>query len=98
MNAEIVSLGKQFRLGVLSSGKFAPRQGLSNEEYLLEMLRAEAQSRDKKAEAERIKQARLPTYKGFEEFDTDFQKGITREQLNTLQSSNGSTPCTIWCS
>ena len=45
------------------------------EEYLLALFRAEAESRDKKAEAGRIKQARLPTYKGFDEFDTNFQKG-----------------------
>jgi len=84
MNSEIISLAKQFHIGILSHGKFMPQQGLSNEEYLLELFRAEAESRDKKAEAERIKQARLPTYKGFDEFDTNFQKGITREQLNTL--------------
>ena len=84
MNPEIMTLAKQFHIGVLSRGKFMPQQGLSNEEYLLEILRAEAESRDKKAEAERIKQARLPTYKGFDEFDTSFQKGITREQLDTL--------------
>lgn len=84
MNPEIMTLAKQFHIGILSRGKFMPQQGLSNEEYLLEILRAEAESRDKKAEAERIKQARLPTYKGFDEFDTNFQKGITREQLDTL--------------
>jgi len=84
MNPEIISLAKQFHIGILSNGKFMPQQGLSNEEYLLEILRAEAESRDKKAETERIKQARLPTYKGFDEFDTNFQKGVTKEQLNTL--------------
>jgi DNA replication protein DnaC len=68
----------------ITHGKFTPPEGLSNEMYLLELLRAEAQARDKRAEAERIKQARLPTYKGFDEFDAGFQKGISRQQLDTL--------------
>jgi DNA replication protein DnaC len=50
----------------------------------LAVLRAEAEERQKRAEAERIKQARLPTYKDFDEFDTDFQKCVSREQLHTL--------------
>jgi len=84
MNAEIISFAKQYHFGVLTRGHFHPKDGLSNEEYLLDLFRAEAEEREKRAEAERVKQARLPTYKGFDEFDTDFQKSITREQLNTL--------------
>ena len=84
MKAETISFAKQFNLGVLHRGKFIPAEGLSNEEYLLSIFRAEAEERQKRAEAERMKQARLPAYKGFDEFDADFQKSITREQLNTL--------------
>jgi DNA replication protein DnaC len=84
MSAEIVSLAKQLHLGILSHGKFTPDAGLSNEAYLLSMLRAETDSRDKRAEAERIRQAGLPAYKSFQEFDTGFQKGISPEQLDTL--------------
>ncbi|MGI6668352.1 MAG: hypothetical protein ACOX4M_02625 [Acetivibrionales bacterium] len=47
MNSEIISLAKQFHIGILSHGKFMPQQGLSNEEYLLELFRAEAESRQK---------------------------------------------------
>ena len=83
-SAEISSLAKQLHLGVLSRNKFAPEEGLSNEAFLLSVLRSEMESRDKHAEAERIKQARLPAYKSFEEFDTNFQKGVSREQLSTL--------------
>jgi len=87
MTSELISLAKRFHLSVISQGKFSQnRDGLTGEEYLLELLRAEADSREKLAIAERKKQARLPTYKGFKEFDTDFQKGITREQLITLES------------
>lgn len=86
MNREILTLAKQFHLSVLSGGKFTPGESLSGEQCLLEVLRAERDARDKRAEAERVKQARLPTYKSFEEFDTDFQKGVTRQQLDTLAS------------
>jgi DNA replication protein DnaC len=85
MNAELTSLAKQFHLSVLSSGKFEinPEGG---EKCILEILRAEADFREKRAKAERAKQARLPTFKDFKEFDTNFQKGITPEQLVTLES------------
>jgi hypothetical protein len=95
MNAEVMSLGKQFHLGVLSSGNFTARQGLSNEEYLLEMLRAEAQARDKKAESERVKQARLLHTRGSKNLTLTFRKALHASSLTLLQSSNGLTPCTI---
>ena len=85
MNAELVSLAKQFHLSVLSGGKFASSHN-DGEACILEVLRAEALAREKRAIAERTKQARLPTFKGFEEFDTDFQKCVTREQLAKLES------------
>jgi len=87
MTSELISLAKRFHLSVVTQSKFMQsNNGLNGEEYLLEVLRAEAAAREKRAIAERAKQARLPTYKGFKEFDTDFQKGITREQLVTLES------------
>jgi DNA replication protein DnaC len=84
MNPEIIKYAKQFYIRVLATGAIEPEQGLSNEEYLLSIFRAEAKEREEKAIKERLKQARFPTYKGFEEFDCDFQKGLTREQLNML--------------
>ena len=85
MRAELISLAKQFHLSVLSGGKFASSH-TDGEEAILELLRAEATAREKRAIAERTKAARLPTFKSFSEFDTDFQKCITKEQLNTLES------------
>jgi len=85
MNAELISLAKQFHLSVLSGGRFASSFE-TGDACILEVLRAEAAAREKRAIAERTKQARLPTYKGFSEFDTDFQKGVTREQLTTLEA------------
>lgn len=84
MKPEIITLAKQLHLGVLTHNRFNFPDSLSSEDLVLELLRAEVNERDGKAEAERIRQARLPTYKGFDEFDTNFQKGVTREQLNTL--------------
>jgi DNA replication protein DnaC len=81
----MISLAKQLHLSVLTRGKFEPKDGLSNEEFLFWLLRQEADSRSKRAEAERVKQARLPDDKTFEGFDTGFQKGISKEQLDTLQ-------------
>ena len=83
MNAELISLSKQFHLSVLSGEKFTSSFECG-EDCILEMLRAEAAAREKRATAERTKQARLPTYKGFDEFDTIFQKGVTRELFTTL--------------
>jgi len=84
MNSELISLAKQFRLKSLGSGKFKPDKNLSNEDYLLELLRFEAKLRQERAAAELIKQARFPTFKGFDEFDTDFQKGISKKEIDTI--------------
>ena len=84
MFGELMALAKQFHISVLTSGNFVTVEGLSNEEYLLEVLRAESKLREERATAERLRLAKLPTYKGFEEFDTDFQKGVTATQLETL--------------
>jgi DNA replication protein DnaC len=84
MKAEIISLAKSLRLSELTHGRFKPEGNLSNEEYLLDLLRFEVHAREQRAEADRIKQARIPAYKSFDDFDTEFQKGITKEQLETL--------------
>jgi DNA replication protein DnaC len=84
MTPELISLAKQFRISVLSSGKFNSRGDLSNEDYLLEILRAERAAREERQTKERLKQARLPAFKSFDEFDTNFQKGITKKHLELL--------------
>jgi len=85
LNPQTLSLAKQLHLSVLTRGKFQAEDGLSNEDFLFSLLRQEVDSRDKRAEAERIKQARLPDEKSFSDFDTGFQKGISKEQLDTLE-------------
>jgi DNA replication protein DnaC len=84
MTPEVISLARQFRISVLTTGKFVASDDLSNEEYLLEILRAEQLAREERAVKERLKQARLPAFKSFDNFDTNFQKGVTRKQLDLL--------------
>lgn len=48
------------------------------------MLQKEARFREERATAERLKQAKFPSFKSFDEFDTEFQKGVTKKQLQTL--------------
>jgi DNA replication protein DnaC len=85
MTNELISLAKQFRISVLYDDKFKAADGLTGEDYLLELFRSEAKLRLERATAERIKQAKLPSFKSFDEFDTDFQKSVSREQLNILE-------------
>jgi len=67
-----------------STEKTKIEEGLTNEEYLLAILRSESKYREEVAVNERIKKACLSTFKSFEEFDTDFQGCVTRNQLDTL--------------
>jgi DNA replication protein len=84
MNSEIITLAKRFRLSAITNGSFNPPDGLDYNGYLLELLRAELALREENATKVRIKQAKLPTYKNFEEFDTNFQKGVSGYQLEML--------------
>jgi DNA replication protein DnaC len=84
MNPEIVSLAKQFHFGVISQNKFAVPEELGGEELILSLFRSEAKSREERAAADRLKQAKFPADKKFENFDTDFQKGITARELEIL--------------
>jgi len=61
MKAELISLAKQFHLSVLSGGKFVSSYD-DGENCILEVLRAEAVARERRAIAERTKQAGLPAF------------------------------------
>jgi DNA replication protein DnaC len=84
MNQEIIELARKFRIGVISSGVYTPPSGLSNEEYLLAILKAESTAREERTAAERLRLARFPARKSFDEFDTGFQKGISQSEIDTL--------------
>ena len=76
MNAveQIHSYAKQLGLSNMSSKPFGfLDEPLSNEAFLVECLKEEVAYREERAKARRIKQARLPTYKGFDEFDMTFK-------------------------
>lgn len=86
---QIRSYAKQLGLGNLSKRAFEfLNEPVSNEEYLAKCLHEEILYREEKAKQRRIKQACLPTYKAFEIFDTEFQKGITDWQLKQLSELN----------
>lgn len=87
--ALIRQYAKQLRLNNLSNKTFDfLSEPVSNEVFLKNCLQEEVMHRDEKAKKRRIRQACLPTYKGFEEFDTDFQKGISDWQLKQLSDLN----------
>lgn len=87
--AQIHTFAKQLKLSNLADRTFDfLSEPISNEDFLVNCLREEIEYREEKAKARRIKQAQLPTYKGFETFDTEFQKGITDWQLNQLAALN----------
>lgn len=91
MNAieQIRIFAKQLGLSQLTNKTFEfLNEPMSNEEFLANCLQEEIQYREEKAKLRRIKQACLPTYKGFETFDTDFQKGITDWQIKQLSALN----------
>jgi len=86
---QIHALAKQLGMSNMANKSFgfldAP---MTNEEFLAACLKEEVEYREGKAKQRRIKQAQLPAYKSFEEFDTDFQKGITDWQLTQLSALN----------
>jgi DNA replication protein DnaC len=84
MDPEIISLAKQFHFGVISQNKYTAPKDLTGEEFILDLFRAEAKSREDRAAADRLRQAKFPAYKSFDEFDTGFQKGVTSKELEIL--------------
>lgn len=57
---------------------------ISYQDLLLDILQAEINLKDKKAQERRIKNAGFPVLKTIEEFDLKFQRSITNRQINRL--------------
>jgi DNA replication protein DnaC len=84
---KIHACAKQLGLSNLANKTFGfLDEPVSNEDFLIDCLNEEIAYREEKAKQRRIKQAQLPTYKGFDAFDTEFQKGITDWQLKQLEA------------
>jgi DNA replication protein DnaC len=84
MNSELMKMARICRLSELSSGRFELGKKAEHEQFLYQLLKAEVDAREKRAQAERIRQAHLPGYKTFEDFDTGFQTGISKDELEIL--------------
>ena len=86
---QIHALAKQLGLSNLANHPFELfPEPISNEDFLIRCLKDEIAYREHKAKERRIKQAQIPTYKGFENFDITFQPGITSWQLRQLAALN----------
>lgn len=84
---KIHACAKQLGLSNLAGKAFGfLDEPMSNEDFLIDCLNDEIAYREEKAKQRRIKQAQLPAYKGFDTFDTEFQKGITDWQLKQLSA------------
>ncbi len=56
----------------------------SYQDILIKILESEIELRDKKAQERRLKNAGFPVIKKIEDFDLDFQRSITKKQINRL--------------
>lgn len=85
----IHTLAKQLGLSNLANHQFEllPEE-ISNEDFLIRCLKDELAYREQRAKERRVKQAQIPTYKAFDTFDTNFQKGVTDWQLRQLAALN----------
>ena len=57
---------------------------LSYHDLIIELLKGEIEQRNRKAQERRLKQAGFPVIKTIESFDTEFQRSITKKQINRL--------------
>ena len=64
----------------------AAKEGWKYSEYLLEVLKLEADNRAKRSRATLTKMAGFPTIKTLEQFDFDFTVGVNRRQIEELST------------
>lgn len=62
----------------------ADNKDLSYHDLIIELLKGEIEQRNRKAQERRLKQAGFPVIKTIESFDTEFQRSITKKQINRL--------------
>lgn len=72
-------------MSVLSQDKFSIEP--EKERFPPELFRAESKAREERSAKDRIRLARFPSFKSFEDFDTDFRKGIAAKEPEILSES-----------
>jgi DNA replication protein DnaC len=66
----------------------AGEQDWSYLDFLHRMVEREIKDREEKSRERRLKQANLPYHKTIEEFDFEFQRSVTKKQMNQLLDLN----------
>ena len=90
MDNQIQSLCKRLKLpGIFATYESVTREAIEKKitypEYLIQILKAEEESRDEKGKQKRILSARFPTIKSFEQIELDCQYFRFQLILNDLQ-------------
>lgn len=86
---KIKELSKELKLGYLmiNANKIIEEADVNDSSYqdmLLSILENEIDLKDKRAQERRLKFAGFPVIKKIEDFDFNFQKSITKKQINRL--------------
>jgi DNA replication protein DnaC len=85
----IKELAKELKLGhlMINANKIIEEADINDSSYqdlLLSILENEIDLKDKRAQERRLKFAGFPVIKKIEDFDLNFQKSITKKQINRL--------------
>ena len=85
----IKELAKELKLGhlMINANKIIEEADINDSSYqdlLLSILENEIDLKDKRAQERRLKFAGFPVIKKIEDFDFNFQKSITKKQINRL--------------
>jgi len=91
LNEKIEGLCKELQLPTVNEmhhelNNRAAKEGWKFSEYLLEILKLEADKRAKRSRATLTKMAGFPTIKTLEQFDFDFTVGVNRRQIEELST------------
>lgn len=86
---QIKDLAKELKLEYLAINiekiiEEAAKTDISYQELIVSLLENEVDLKDKKARDRRLRFAGFPVIKTIEDFDLDFQKSITKKQINRL--------------
>ena len=91
LNKKVESLCKELQLPTVNEmhhelNNRAAKEGWKFSEYLVEILKLEADNRAKRSRATLTKMAGFPTIKTLEQFDFNFTVGVNRRQIEELST------------